>query len=164
MTWNEIVTEPSLQNLPFKIETNEWGQIVMSPATNKHSRFQGRILVLLSKLVADGEVMPECSIETSKGVKVADVVWASTQFLSTFGDQTPYIVAPEICLEVRSPSNSTLEINAKIDLYLAKGAKEVWICDEYGKLEYFSHAGKLEKSVLIPAFPSDIELTNTKSE
>jgi Uma2 family endonuclease len=163
MTWKEIITEPSLQNLPFKIETNEWGQIVMTPATNKHSRFQGRILVLLSKL-GNGEVMPECSIETSKGVKVADVVLASKEFLRTFGDQTPYIVAPEICVEVRSPSNSSLEIKEKIDLYLAKGAKEVWICDEYGILEFFSHVGKLEKSVVMPEFPNNIELTTLESE
>jgi Uma2 family endonuclease len=164
MTWNEIVTEPSLQNLPFKIETNEWDQIVMSPANNKHSRFQGKILILLSKLVADGEVMPECSIETSKGVKVADVVWASSEFLKMFGDQTPCLVAPEICVDVRSPSNSTLEISAKIDFYLAKGAKEVWICDEYGKLEFFSHTGKLEQSKVIASFPSNIELTTLESE
>jgi Uma2 family endonuclease len=164
MTWNEIITEPSLQNLPFKIETNEWGQIVMSPATNKHSRFQGRILILLSKLVQNGEIMPECSIETSKGVKVADVVWASSEFFQTFGDQTPYIVAPEICVEVRSPSNSSLEIKEKIDLYLAKGAKEVWICNEYGILEFFSNVGKLEKSMVVPEFPNNIELTALESE
>lgn len=159
MTWNEILTEPSLQNLPFKIETNEWGQIVMSPATNKHSRFQGRILILLSELIGNGEVMPECSIETNKGVKVADVVWASHEFLEAFGDQTPYIVAPEICIEVRSPSNSKLEIKEKIDLYLAKGAKEVWICDEYGEIEFFTHAGKMTTSSLVATFPNSIAIT-----
>jgi Uma2 family endonuclease len=164
MTWNEILTEPSLQNLPFKIETNEWGQIVMSPASNKHSRFQGRILILLAQLLHGGEVMPECSIETSKGVKVADVVWASTEFIQNFSDQTPYIVAPEVCVEVHSPLNSMLEIKEKIDLYLATGAKEVWLCDEYGKIEFFSHVGKLEKSLRVPEFPEQIGLTKPDAE
>ena len=34
MTWEEIINDPTLQNLPFKIETNRFGQILMSPATN----------------------------------------------------------------------------------------------------------------------------------
>ena len=158
MTWNEILNEPSLQNLPFKIETNEWGQIVMSPATNKHSRFQGKILILLAKLISSGEAIPECSIETSKGVKVADAVWASDEFLSAFGNQTPYQMAPEICVEVISPSNSPQEIKGKIDLYLAKGVKEVWLCDEYGHMEFNAHTGNLEQSVVLPEFPTTIVL------
>ncbi len=30
MNWAEVVAHPSLQDLPFKIETNENGQIVMT--------------------------------------------------------------------------------------------------------------------------------------
>jgi hypothetical protein len=29
----------------------------------------------------------------------------------------------------------------KITLYLAKGAKEVWVCNEPGKLAYYSYHG-----------------------
>ena len=38
MDWREVIENPSLRNLPFKIETNEWGQIVMTPATVRHSK------------------------------------------------------------------------------------------------------------------------------
>ena len=31
MQWHEVCEHPSLQNLPFKIELNERGQILMSP-------------------------------------------------------------------------------------------------------------------------------------
>ncbi|MDA8306502.1 MAG: hypothetical protein M0Z81_06720, partial [Deltaproteobacteria bacterium] len=31
MEWREVVEHPSLKNLPFKIETNEWGKIMMAP-------------------------------------------------------------------------------------------------------------------------------------
>ena len=34
MEWREIVEHPSLKDLPFKIETNERGQIIMTPATD----------------------------------------------------------------------------------------------------------------------------------
>ena len=32
LTWNQICEDRSLANLPYKIETNRYGQIVMSPA------------------------------------------------------------------------------------------------------------------------------------
>ena len=37
MQWQEVVNEQSLQDLPYNIEMNEYGKIIMSPASNKHS-------------------------------------------------------------------------------------------------------------------------------
>ena len=37
MNWQEICNDPLLRELPYKIELNEWGKIVMSPA--RHSAF-----------------------------------------------------------------------------------------------------------------------------
>ena len=73
MEWQEILNHPSLQNLPFKIELNEHGKIEMSPASNRHGRIQGKIYSYLEKYGVEGELYLECSIETRKGVKVADV-------------------------------------------------------------------------------------------
>jgi hypothetical protein len=43
-SWEDICADPVLRNLPYKIETNARGQIVMSPpARNEHSGFQQRI-------------------------------------------------------------------------------------------------------------------------
>ncbi len=77
--WREVVDSPYLRDLPFKLELNEDGKVefAMSPATNRHSLFQGRLQALLLRMPAKWRSMPECSILTSKGVKVADVVWAS---------------------------------------------------------------------------------------
>jgi Uma2 family endonuclease len=55
-------------------------------------------------------VITECFIQTSDGVKVADVVWLPEGFVSEFGFVTPYPKAPEICIEIVSPSNSKIEI------------------------------------------------------
>lgn len=38
MQWSEVITNPFLKNLPFKIELNKWGKIEMSPASNQHGR------------------------------------------------------------------------------------------------------------------------------
>ncbi len=37
MTWDEVCANRDPQNLPFRIETNRWGQIVMSPPHHDHS-------------------------------------------------------------------------------------------------------------------------------
>ncbi|MDM8549434.1 hypothetical protein QUF72_05115 [Desulfobacterales bacterium HSG2] len=36
MNWQEVCEHSDLQNLPFKIELNERGQIIMSPAKAYH--------------------------------------------------------------------------------------------------------------------------------
>ena len=43
MTWDEVINSPYLHNLPFKIEQNKFGQILMSPASNKHGIVQSQM-------------------------------------------------------------------------------------------------------------------------
>jgi Uma2 family endonuclease len=150
MTWDEIVNNPLLQDLPFKIETNGFGQILMSPALNKHGMTQADLVYEIRRRKKTGQMITECSIETSDGVKVADVAWASDEFIAEYGDTTPYPKAPEICVEVVSPSNSKREIEHKVALYLAKGAQEVWVMNNKKELTVISHTGKLKKSRLVP--------------
>ena len=156
MKWQDVLEHPSLQDLPFKIELNEWGQIVMSPASNKHSNLQAELGLLLKQSLPEGRIFTECSIDTPRGVKVADVAWASNAFIKRYGYETPYPRAPEICVEIRSPSNTTAEMEEKIMLYLAKGAKEVWMGDLEGHLTFHGNEGELERSTLAPHFPSQI--------
>ena len=156
MKWQEVIEHPSLQDLPFKIELNEYGKIEMSPASNRHGRLQSKINLLLVEYGSRGEVYIECSIDTRKGVKVADVAWSSSDFFAQHGEMTPLPVAPEICVEILSPSNSDREMAEKIDLYLAKGAQEVWLCDDDGNLTFYAPQGRLELSCLFPNFPKNI--------
>ncbi|HSH01658.1 MAG TPA: Uma2 family endonuclease, partial [Anaerolineae bacterium] len=141
MEWSQIISDPTLQDLPYKIEQNEWGHIEMSPASNKHSFIQGVLLIMIYQHCQNGRVLPECSIQTAKGVKVAAVVWVSEQFLAEFNTTTPYPRAPELCVEIISPSNSDAEMAHKIDLYLARGAQEVWLCDLNGHLRFHTYDG-----------------------
>ena len=148
MEWSEVINNPILQDLPFKIELNKFGNILMSPASNSHGRSQVKVATNLTNKLPDGEVITECSIQTSEGVKVADVVWASAEFINTYAYKTPYPKAPEICVEIVSPSNSKAEIAEKIELYLAKGANEVWIAYDDDKIETYTHVGKINQSLL----------------
>jgi Uma2 family endonuclease len=74
-----------------------------------------------------GRIVIECSIKTSDGVRVADVTWISDQRLAEFGDVTPFPKAPELCVEIMSPSNTWADMHMKASLYLEAGASEVWI-------------------------------------
>jgi len=156
MEWNEVCHDKTLENLPYKIELNEWGNIVMSPASNRHGNIQTKIAFHLMNLMENGTVLTESSIITSKGVKVADVVWASEEFLKRNRGKTPYPDAPEICVEVTSPSNTEEEMQEKKKLYFSKGAKEYWLCDEYGYLSFYSWEGKMEQSRCFPKMPDKV--------
>lgn len=147
MDWASAINNPFLKDLPFKIELDKWGKIVMSPASNNHGnlQFETGVKIRDSKK-GKGKVIIECSIQTSQGVKVADVAWASDSFIEKFGFETPYKHAPEICVEVVSPSNSQGEIDEKIELYLSKGAHEIWIVSEDGKTRYYTYEGEIEES------------------
>jgi Uma2 family endonuclease len=150
MEWAEVINNPLLQNLPFKIELNKFGKLLMSPASNQHGHIQGRLAGILWNSLPDGEIITECSIQTADGVKVADVAWASAEFIAEFGYATPYPKAPELCIEIVSPSNSKMELEEKVQLYLSKGAQEVWIVYENGRMEIFSHTGQIPVSRIAP--------------
>ena len=75
MEWQEVCDNPALQDLPFKIELNRFGQIVMSPASNWKGALQVRIGARLLSDLGSGEVISECSVQTSDSTKVADVAW-----------------------------------------------------------------------------------------
>jgi Uma2 family endonuclease len=142
MEWAEVVDNPLLKELPFKIELNKWGNILMSPASNNHGIRQYEMVKLLQQKNS-GQIIIECSIQTNEGVRVADVAWASDAFMGKHGDETPYTAAPEICIEVLSPSNSMEEMNEKIRLYFEKGALEVWLCGKNGEISYYDANGHI---------------------
>jgi len=156
MNWQEVCENPDLKDLQYRIELNGLGQIVMSPASNEHSFRQSRLTKQLLRLLDRGEILPECSIDTSDGTKVADVVWSSDEFHARFGLATPYPSAPEICIEALTPSNTTEEMRRKRALYFERGALEFWICKEDGSIEFYGPAGRIEQSDLAPGFPASI--------
>ena len=158
MNWASICENPVLANLPYKIQTDKWGNIVMSPASNKHGIYQAKIVALLSRLMQTGTVIAECSVETSEGTKVADVAWASTLFIQNNKDMTPFVEAPELCVEILSPSNTIAEMDEKKELYFARGCKEFWVCDSAGTMKFYKNTGEMEHSLIFSEFPYLVEI------
>jgi len=150
--WQELIGNPFFRNIPYKVELNKFGTILMSPASNRHGILQYKIGREIETAKKNGVVIVECSVLTSEGIRVADVAWASDEFFAEFSDKTPYPKAPEICVEVISPGNSQAEIEEKIRLYLEKGALEVWIISERHQINFFTHTGEIKFSKVAENF------------
>ncbi|WP_103027139.1 Uma2 family endonuclease [Salinibacter altiplanensis] len=154
--WQEIVADPTLRDLPYSVETNRRGQIVLSPHKNKHSRQQKQIEKRLDNLPQSGEAFQEWAIATSGGTKQVDAIWASDDRLTEMQETgDPTTLAPEICVEVMSASNDWKEMEHKRALYRAAGAEEVWVVDEEGTVRVFGEE-ELEQSALAPDFPDTL--------
>ncbi|MCI5119725.1 MAG: Uma2 family endonuclease [Candidatus Electrothrix sp. AUS4] len=149
MDWAGVLNNPFLRDLPFKIELNKWGNILMSPTGNHHGMLKSNVAFFLHSKISHGQIIMECSIQTQDGVKVADVAWGSDDFMQRNGIATPYQEAPEICIEIVSRSNSREEIEEKIQLYLAAGAEEVWICRDDGTVSHFAADGQRRSSLYV---------------
>lgn len=145
MQWQEVLADPSLQDLPYKIELNERGKIEMSPASFLHSLLPGKLARLLGNQL-DGEVFTELAIQTRQGVRVPDVAWATKEYVAEHINEICASAAPEICVEIISQSNSSAEMEVKTALFLESGATEVWLIDESGNARFFNEDGQIPTS------------------
>ena len=157
--WQRVLDDPHLRDLPYKVETTETGQIILSPHKPRHSHAQTRITDLMrDHATQPGERAVEFAVETHKGVKVPDVVWMSEERWDTMPDDveaSPF--APEICVEVLSSANTDAQMEEKRRLYFEHGAREVWLCDEDGEMTfYMAVVESVARSRLMPEFPLNI--------
>jgi len=148
--WGELLADPSLRDLPYKIELSADGIIEMSPTSNRHGIRQAALACELGARLSGGRPIVECSVLTRIGVRVPDVCWASDAFFAEQGEDV-YTRAPEICIEVLSRWNSRREIEEKKQACLAAGAIEVWIVSQDGARQVFTAAGEQPDSQFVPA-------------
>ena len=156
--WEELRADLELAKLPFKIETDRLGRILMSPPPFfDHVRHVARIIELLHGHLPAGKVLPETPVVTSDGVKVTDAAWISAGYAAELEGQHPAALerAPEICVEVLSPSNTSEEMAEKCALYLEAGAQDVWLCGLDGKIAFYTPDPSTQ-SAICSEFPSQI--------
>ncbi len=158
--WAEVLEDRALAEWPGKVETNRHGEVLMMPpASGSHSFLQGDILLTLHRLLG-GKALPECPISTLDGVRAADVGWYTDGRFAEVEGQLAFEMAPEICVEVVSPSNTAGQLAEKRRLYFEAGAEEVWICDLEGTMRFYVVSDpetEQSTSSRCPAFPSAIE-------
>jgi len=156
--WAEILADPELAKLPNRIETDRHGHVIMSPPPAfTHADRQGQIADLLKSLLPNGRTLPECPLSTADGIKAVDLVWLDRGRPELLERPLALTRAPEICVEILSPSNTPAEIDEKRALYFDAGAAEVWICNLEGSMSFFSGVDHQQStSLLCPNFPGRI--------
>ena len=77
-TWEQLCEDKRFQDLPFKIETNARGQIIMSPTWMYHGSNANRVARLLERLLPAGEVIVVGTTDCEAAVRGADVIVTGT--------------------------------------------------------------------------------------
>ena len=155
---NESLQAVEKLDLPFPWETNARGQIIMTPHGYIHSFRAGQLGRIFDAIAPKWRCGNQLGIFTADGLKGPDVTLASPEYHARHLKDTGYVTeAPEICVEVMSPSNSWQEMQDKMPLYFEVGALEVWVVDVEGKVFFFADGNeKLQNSRLIPEAPQYI--------
>ncbi|MCB1230250.1 MAG: Uma2 family endonuclease [Verrucomicrobiae bacterium] len=158
--WDRLSADSSLVDLDLRIETDRYGQMIMSPPpAPSHGNKQSEIAFLLKQNMPSGRVISECPVSTREGVKAIDVAWCSQEKWNALGNQSCFRESPEICVEVVSPGNAKGELEEKKALYFEEGAIEVWFCDRDGTMFFFGNEDRqlMPKSALVSDFPDVID-------
>ncbi len=140
-----------------KIETNACGEVVQEPPpTPRHRWFQKQIGKLLDRELPGGEAATEFPVPTREGMKLPDVAWISYEAWKKVVADNTALPVPKVCVEVFSPSNTTMEMQEKRRLYFEIGVEEVWICEMDGALRFYDADGAIETSRVVEAAPDRI--------
>jgi Uma2 family endonuclease len=128
----------------------------LSPHSNRHSKLQEAVQNLLRDHAPPGRQPAEYALATSQGIKSPDVVWMSPDReaeMDATGD--PATLAPEICVEIMSKSNTEAEMEEKRRLYREIGADEVWVVETNGRIRFYGEK-KMDASEVAPGCPNEV--------
>jgi Uma2 family endonuclease len=126
---------------PFELIEGE--VIAKMPSVSGHSKVIKRLMraLLPSEDAGLGEVFSETTFilaDTSdwvRGSRVPDLMWVSTAKLEAFralvkdADQKPFVLIPDLVVEVVSANDSFGALIDKVGLYLRDGVRLVWVID-----------------------------------
>jgi Uma2 family endonuclease len=161
--WQQILSDPRFSDCHQRIETDADCSIIMSPRPeSEHDEAAFLIRQALAYLLP-GKSFGELEVLTDQGIKIPDVLWLNPN-RSAGHIQKPITPAPDICVEISSPTNEMEELAEKRSAYLQAGASEVWICLEDNHIEFFGPRGPIAKSQICPQCPNSIDQIRRRLE
>ena len=140
-TAKRLVTAEEFSRMPNPSDGSKQellrGEVVtMPPPGAKHGIIQNRIGFLLTLHTSQhdlGQVAVESGVVTETGpdtVRGPDILyWSFERFPEEHTPSGYWDDAADLCVEVRSPSNSAADLSRKTREYLAAGVRLVWIVD-----------------------------------
>jgi Uma2 family endonuclease len=129
MTVDEFSELPE-DDSPFYHELRHGEVVAVVRAVYEHYTIQRRIRRLLEDFALDGVVDIEFAFRPLEHeLRVADVAYVSAPREKGINRKGYLEGAPDLVIEVLSPSNSATEIYDKEQLCLENGSKEFWVVD-----------------------------------
>jgi Uma2 family endonuclease len=107
------------------------GEVIVSPSPKRtHQLISSRLFTLLSNLVTDGELLyaPMDIYLDEKNVVQPDLFWISPQSKCQLINDY-WHGAPDLVIEILSPSTALLDKSEKFDLYQQFGVCEYWLVE-----------------------------------
>ena len=155
------------QEGPFELIDGEI--IPKMPSISVHTKTVKRIFLLLLPFEEKGlgEVFQEATFVLTdnpqwvRGSRIPDVMFVSKARLARFAeeipdaDDKPYILVPELVVEVVSPTDNYSDINKKVKRYLNDGVLIVWVVDPQTREIMVFRQGSKQQTIL----SGDDELT-----
>ena len=163
------ITDEELLNLPKdgnKYEVVE-GELRMTPVNFRHERVVVRVLVRLSNFVTDkrlGEVIASNAMYVFPGgnKRSPDVSFLAAGRVESVASAVFPAIAPDLAVEVLSPSESSRRMLDKVGEYLQAGVRLVWVIDPVARraaayrsltdVRHVDGAGTLEGEDVVPGF------------
>ncbi len=146
-----LMTVEQFHSLPERgdvLEELQWGNLItLSRPKPWHIKLQIRIADLLRPLVGDrGYVITELPFRAVReyDLRAADVAFVSRERWDQVGE-TDLTGAPELVIEILSPSNTKSQLREYAALRLANGCEEFWSVDR--DAETVTITGKHGRSV-----------------
>jgi len=128
--------------LPDWYELTQHGELIMSPKpSNRHQVICAEIAYQLRAQLGGKAVYEVAVLTTSAGVQVPDVVWMPEDKWHIVTIEEGLVHGPDFVVEVLSPGNRQVEINYKVQAYLASGIEEVLVVGLNGTLEFYRQDG-----------------------
>lgn len=137
-TTSQLITADELLKLPrgqFRYELVNGELRQMSPAGHNHGRVAARLTVALGRYVEEQGLGEVYAAETGfllrsapDTVRAPDVAYVARERAEAVGETRGYFPgAPDLAVEVLSPSDTVRESEEKVAEWLEYGAKLIWV-------------------------------------
>ena len=162
-TLTDLISVEQFRELPkggeFAYELHDGRVVAVTRPKPRHWKLQSRLRRLLEpKLKAFGEVEVEVPYRPVDefNLRAADVAVISHERWDAIDPDDDLRGAPELVIEIKSPSNTKRQLQELVRLCLANGAFECWILDGKQKTVSVNHR---DGSVVLYGPGSNIPLT-----
>ena len=140
--------DPRFLEFAGKIEINEYGDFLVNAASRLHVVVQNRLAAFIERHLG-GESMTEMPVTVKMAnqdgvrLRVPDISWSSITGFFDGPIQDKVLSSPaELCVEIKSDSNTLKDLREKRDELLSAGAKEVWfVFPERRAAEFYGKEG-----------------------